>query len=212
MDAPAADYSIPGMRIRPTESGELLVQSSVQQDWVEELPTVVERISNPRVPTAIHYQNQFYRIDSVEQSETGWIYRMTPWPENELRLNTFELDADHIRTETADTARLKRDVDQAHVMVVWAWLLGWLPSPIQNRLAERINFSPADASRVEAFVQMALGLGLTWLYIMAPPYGWLFFLATLEGGFRWMHCSITQEPIGFWPLEAATRLIRRFIT
>lgn len=213
MEMTAADYSIPGMRIRvggPGEQWALVVRSKTRQiDWVEELPSVVERISQPRVPTAIHYQDQFYRIDSAEQTENGWIYRMTVWPLNEPRLSIFELDRAHIQAEAAEASQLRVDVEKAHTAVVWAWLLGWLPSAIQNHLAEPMNFNPGDASRIQAFVQSVVCLGLTWLYIMTPPMGWIFFFITLEGSFRWMHTLVTREPCGFWLLEFVCGLAMR---
>lgn len=221
--ADGPDYSIPGMRIRAGRDGEpwaLVVQSAERQsEWVEELATVVERISNPRTPTAIHYQDQYYRIDEVERTESGWTYRMTAWPDGEPRLHTFELDRAQIRADKIEKDLMARDVHEGRAAILWGWLLGWLPSPIQNDLAEHHNFSPADASRVQAFIQFIFMLGFTWagtggLFAgfhlgHTGPIGtlWFSFAMVAEGAIRYGHTLVTQEPCGFWPLELVHRLL-----
>lgn len=216
-----ADYSIPGMRIRVGgEDWALVVQSAERQaEWVEELKSVVERISNPRTPTAIHYGDQYYRIDEVEQTDSGWVYRMSVWPEGEPRIRVFELDVAHICHGEIDKERLARDVREGHGAIVWAWVLGWLPSPMQNELAEKYNFSPADASRVQAFIQCLVMLAFTWtgtggLFAgftrgHVGPIGtlWFTFAITLEGAIRYGHTLVTQEPCGFWPVEVVHRML-----
>ncbi|MEN6626853.1 MAG: hypothetical protein ABFD69_11575 [Candidatus Sumerlaeia bacterium] len=221
----SADYSIRGMRIRPGRGGEpwaLVVQTAERQKWVEELGDVIDRISRPRVPTCIHYRGRFYRIDSAEETPSGWVYRMTPWPDNEMRLSVFELESGEIRADTIEWALLDRDHRQARKAILWAWTLGWLPSGIQDELAERYNFSPCDASRIEAFVQCILCLGLVWggiAPLFAGFYGgaigpigtlWCMYAVTIEGAARWGHTLVSQEPMGFWPVEIGWRLWRRY--
>lgn len=221
----SADYSIPGMRIRAGRADEpwaLVVQTAARQDWVEELTDLVERISRPRVPTCIHYRDRFYRIDSVEETTSGWIYRMTVWPPNEPRMNVFELDQTRIKADTIEKKLFDLDLRQGRNAIWWAWVFGWLPSGVQDELAERHNFSPCDASRIQAFFQCIFFLGMLWSKIAEVIAGsyigmdasitalWIVYGLIIEGAVRWGHTLVTQEPCGFWPVELAWRIVGRF--
>jgi len=219
-----ADYSIPGLRIQrydPPVVWALVIKCAErQEDWrVYEPPEPFDPV---KVDTTIHYAGRDYRIHEEEETATGWVYRMKPWPRGEPSGAVLFLSTEKVAQRKAEKTEFRRMMIQVKVAPYYEILLGVLPARVQERLAERWNFSPEDATRksglIEALVCAALTSVAT-VQMMAGAYlgggrgaansGLVFCAMMVEGFIRYAHALAAQEPMGLFALELAHFVYRR---
>lgn len=211
------DYTIPGMRIQknpPSSPWALVIRCArKQEDWV---PLKSRKFFDHKLmDTTIKYQGKFYRIHELEETESGWVYRLAPWPRGEIMCRTVELDLEKMelaRLEKEDVKRMERRVA---ISPYYELFLGFLPARLQDKLAETWYFSPEQASRKNALAEFLVFfsvLAVTVAVILgygdpnAILRGCLYCLLAFEGLIRWAHVLGSNEPFGLILLEAADRL------
>ena len=219
-DASAPDTSIPGMRIRLGNMGEpwaLTVRTAERQaDWVLERRTLVDKISIKEVPTTILYQGQYFRVLEEEEADQSWIYRMVPCPDGEQHIHLIELSREWLARRNAERKADASVLKRAEISATYEILLGWLPSRIQEKMSERLLFSPDDASRKQSFWQFFIFIGLgpacIPMALVSSLFGFLSplsFLLAFEGIVRGMHLTTSGHACGFLPGELIAWLWRR---
>lgn len=155
----APDYSIPGFRIHPVDSGPgsggFQVHCQAEQPGWRAYPG----FSHAR-PTAIRYRGAYHRIAQSEADPAGgWRYLLLPWPETERAWEVVELSAEaHAAAQASarDEARTARRARLAWLFVPWA---GFLPARLQRRLADSWHFPTETATFLGGLLTLLLGLG-----------------------------------------------------
>lgn len=211
---PAADYSIPGMRIQaggPQAAWALVVRTAARQpQWVLEPLSAADRNSLMVTPTTLLYQGRPYRIHEEEAAESGWIYRMQPCHDGETQLQVVALARENVVQGAADRQEFQKIQALAHHSAVYEILLGWLPARWQEDLSQRWHFSPADATRKNGMAELLIGFGLIApvLRYHGPSAAMVPCLAAFEGTVRWFTGLLGEQPLGILPLELAERAVR----
>lgn len=214
---PPANYTIPGLRIQKNiDSGpwELTIRATERQtEW-----TIFREKKHyePMVmDTTIHYEGRFYRIHEEEESAGGWIYRLNVRPPGEIMHKIVELTAEKVAEVQTEKKELDRMMTLNTISIYYEIFLGFLPARIQNNLAERLHFSPEDASRKNALLEFFFFFGCTALAtILIFAVKSTFFLLmgfgilglALEGFVRWGHILASNEPLGLYILEVLDRI------
>ncbi len=201
----AADYSIPGLRIRqpqPPTGWALIVESN------DSLEGWIAHDDDPYRPTdldpMILYRDGCYRI---EPGEIGWRYYLNPLAEEDHRLHKIVLEASHWLRERGEQAEQRAILESAYRNSKYEWLLGWLPARSQERLSDALHFSPAEATRKMGFLELLLGCASAGIAIPLAIGGQpaLPFLVPLwlcvEGMLRWTQGSFAEEALGLLILE-----------
>ena len=217
---PPPDYTIPGLRIQKNVNPgpwEMTIRATSQQkDWTLHRE---KKFYEPMVmDTTIQYDGQFYRIHEEEETPSGWVYRLKAWPRGEIMHRIVELTAEKVAEVQAEKTKIERMGKLSDISVYYEFLLGFLPARIQNKLAERLYFSPEHASRKNALLEFLVFFGLSVLSVAVVlgvksmsllVMGWGIYALALEGFVRWAHILGTNEPLGLYILEVADRLWQR---
>lgn len=225
--ATPADYAIPGFRIQSYDFAAqwLLVirVAEKQAGWVVHSEDIYS-LESTQMATTIRYREELFRIDEAEETPSGWVYRLTLWPPNEVIARVVELTPEAIAQERKERENLRRDARLSTPSFFYEFVFGFLPARVQNQMAERIFFSPADASRKSGLVQFfvffmlaAFSLigAVAAMYAFSESAGdflansFIFFVLAVEGGVRWGHAASADRPLGFTPLELLDRLFHR---
>lgn len=223
--ATSADYSIPGLRIQSYDFAAqwLLVirATEMQEDWV-----VYHEGSHPhkasQLATTIRYKKELYCIGDAQETPSGWVYGLMFWPLDEVIARLVELTPEGMARDREEREELRRQTCHSTSSIFYEFVFGFLPARVQNRMAERIFFSPADASRKSGLVQFLFFCILTAVSLIgavAAMYAYsdtavgllvnsfLFFVLAVEGAVRWGHAASADQPFGFTPLELLDRLL-----
>lgn len=212
-----ADHSIPGMAIRcPDVGGDWsLVVSCVerQEDWnVYRKAEVGEPMS---LGSALHYHGEFHRVCDEERVGERWVYRAQPWPDGVAFGRIVELTPDAVVRKRAEQARFERMIRLNERSQWYEFVFGFLPARIQESLADRWEFSPEEASRKSAFLELigafcATCLSMAFMFASGGGLGltWALLILLLGAYARWGHAVASGEPIGMWLLEGLDRLSR----
>jgi hypothetical protein len=219
------DLSIPGLGIYPggEDSPWPLVIKSVtpREDWKTFRPLSVHE--RERGGTTLIYQDRAYRIDEAGVTRAGvWTYRLKPWPEGEPWHRVVRLTAADVAREAAEKEAFAKARHLEQISIYYEFLLGFLPARIQNQLAQRMRFSPEDASRKNASLQFLVFVGISglmtagiWASLLGsgspPPLraALLSVYLMIEGFLRWGHVQAQNEPCGLFLLEACDWLYQR---
>ena len=87
----------------------------------------------------------------------------------------------------------------------YEFIFGFLTAREQNKLANKFYFSPVDASKTGAVLEIMLGIGTVYFFHFIGA------LIALDGIIRYSWVITHDEPIGFIPIEILDRLILRRI-
>jgi hypothetical protein len=215
------DFSIPGLRIQvydPPQPWALVVRSAEQrEEWVARTWDEAEHkvLTAKPVETTIVYRGRSYRILEVTQTPKGWLYRMEFWPENETQFRIVELSPKAWAKREAEQRQFERMVRLSRISPFYEFLVGWLPSRIQEDLSERWEFSPEGASAKNAYIQYmgcmcACIISILLIFAGGPftPVA-IFFYFAAEGFVRHGHVTMAESPCGFPLLELADWLYVR---
>jgi hypothetical protein len=220
------DVSIPGLKIylRGRESRwPLVVRSAERQTgWRVYHDLSVEE--SERGGTTLHYQGKPYRIDTIEEcSDTSWTYRLKRWPRDEVWQHLVRLTPEDFARDMAEKKAFARARELEEISIYYEFLLGFLPSRLQNRAAEVLRFSPEHASRTNAVLEFAVFFALAAWMTMALARSlargdsgltnasfvvvFTYWLLAVEGLVRYGHALATQGPCGLFALEVAEKVL-----
>ena len=92
--------------------------------------------------------------------------------------------------------------------IFYELLLGWLPGGVQQKIANRLYFSPEDASRKNALVELLFGFYT--YHVCFSQNNYQFFYVSMfllaDGLLRWVHVSCSDRPLGLFPVEIVGRI------
>ncbi|MGB7294536.1 MAG: hypothetical protein WBC70_03030 [Candidatus Aminicenantales bacterium] len=160
--------------------------------------------------TAVQIGGDFFEVVSAERSGGEWVYRLEPWPAQEVIRVCVEWGEDE---EHRFIAGLRDDRTRERKRLL-AWggqaLLGFLPAKHQNRLYETIGLDPPRATLWSAALELAVAFPLAALFAVNSIAGgmgglgrqvptWIALLAivaAVEGAFRLAVVISTGDPIG----------------
>jgi hypothetical protein len=160
--------------------------------------------------TAVQIGEDFFEVVSAERSGGEWVYRMEPWPAQEVIRVCIEWNE---QAERRFIAGLRDDrVRERKCLLAWSGqaLLGFLPAKHQNRLYETIGLDPPRASLWSAALEVAVAFPFAALFAVNAIAGgmgglggrvpaWIglpAIVAAVEGAFRLAAVISTGSPIG----------------
>lgn len=217
MKTSQADYSIPRMQIivkADPDPFALIVKTTDKQDnWFPDANFgKSDKVLRPSLPpTTFIYENKEYRLVEEVTTTTGWEYRMKEHSAGEAMHGIVHLTAEKIIKERTEKIELKRLKIMTELGAGYEILLGWLPGEMQEALSDRWHFSPVEATRKNAFLQILICMVIAVLFLAMLNIGAAFILVCLavEGIARWMHAWGYEEPCGLTVLELGWKMYRR---
>ena len=160
--------------------------------------------------TAVQIGGEFFEVVSAERSGGEWVYRLEPWPAQEVIRVCVEWGEDE---ERRFIAVLRDDrIKERRRLLAWSGqaLLGFLPAKHQKRLYETIGLDPPRATLWSAVLEIAVAFPLAALFVVNSIAGgvgglgrqvpaWIALLAivaAVEGAFRLAVAISTGDAIG----------------
>ncbi|MFW6303108.1 MAG: hypothetical protein ACOC2L_00685 [Candidatus Sumerlaeota bacterium] len=215
------DYSIPGFQILtygPSSDWALIVRAEKQQlVWRAFQKSEGQELD--KLGSTIFYRGEHYHLLEEEETPSGWIYRLEPWPHGEIMNEIIDLApayVDEIKHQMLEFEKIRR---RMQVGAFYEFLFGWLAARWQEAIADAVYISPADASRKNAILQAALSPLITLLSVfemmsnenfdhmliyVAAVSGFSF----IEGCVRLAHVTASNQPIGVFILGAFDWVLR----
>jgi len=213
------DYVVPGVCVEIFDDAEtirLRVRSDTEMTaWTLYATDPVDDLS-PRVATTVKYGDGLYAVSSCEETPTGWLYDLIPWPEGELSLRIYELSAEAFARREQE--RIERLIERSHSRT-WSYigvLIGLLPGSIQNAIGELYDYDAHRWALISSVVTACVGLGqaLADAFAGAPGLrGLIGAYLFLDGAVR-LAMALVGEVCGLLPVEVLyflTRAIWRFL-
>ncbi|MBN2409014.1 MAG: hypothetical protein JXE07_04700 [Candidatus Aminicenantes bacterium] len=160
--------------------------------------------------TAVQIGEEFFEVVSAGREGAEWVYRLEPWPAQEVIRVCFEWGGD---AERRFLAGLRDDrVRERKRLLAWSGqaLLGFLPAKHQQRLYETIGLDPTRATFWSVALELAVAFPLAALFVInaitggmgamgaqVPAWiGVVAVVAALEGAVRLVAVIATGSPIG----------------
>jgi hypothetical protein len=183
----------------------IILFSRIAKGWQPRSPRTNTRSEHPG--TAVLWDEQYYEVVSADVMQGGGIrYVLAAWRDEHV-FRAFESYDD------ASEARIAADFDTAKAQrkygkVVWLFsvVLGHLPAPIQNRLANEYGVYATRMTLV-SLIPSVVFLGIcVWLYagarmnmVASPVAFWMWEFALLmicDSGVRFMVVMLQNRPNG----------------
>lgn len=173
-------------------------------------------------PVRVHFGDVSYELTGKHSVGQHWHYRLKAWPAD---ASDASLDIFYGEEYVVDRERrlLGESIwSSASPFVAWPLLalVGFFPRALQERLPERLQPDPHDATRASLFLQGALCFGvMTALlvtlfvyalsgYVLASPRALSWAIPVLGVDCIWRtHLILNDRPVGFY--EWLWRLLRR---
>lgn len=188
--------------------GKVLLFSRIPKGWQPRVPGANLRTEHPG--TAVLWDDQYFEVIDAALMEGGDVrYVLAPWRDDHV-IRDFKCYDD------ATEAELAADYEMAvrqrkHGKVVWlsGVVLGHLPEPVQNRLANEYGVSAGRMTLVSTIPSILLLGVCAWLYASArmnleaspvPPWLWLVTaMMVIDSGVRYFVFMTQNRGMGSFP-------------
>ncbi|MBI1292596.1 hypothetical protein GC173_15365 [bacterium] len=210
----AVDQSIPGMAIRRSTQPMVHLKVFVGRPlgWVTQERSLAEsNFENMIHPTAVLYEGEYWRVYSLRQADSQWVYVLEPWPSGEVMRRVVELSASALQRDAQDRKRFRSEQVMAQSSGLWSWVLGFLAARHQEQLSDHFHFDPVTASFRSGMLEFLLGMAIAAVgvimmlgfksmgsLIFGLAGGWM----AIEGMVRWTTAQGGDQPFGLFVLEA----------
>jgi hypothetical protein len=174
-------------------------------------PRIEARLRRPGHPgTAVQIGEDLFEVVSAEKSGGEWVYRLEPWPAQEVIRVFVEWGEEQ---ERRFIAGLRDDrIRESKRLLAWSVqaLLGFLPAKHQERLNQTIGLDPPRATFWSTVLELAIASPFAVLFVgssiaggLGAPGGhvpaWIGLpavVAAVEGAFRLVAFISTGNPMG----------------
>ena len=186
----------------------VFLYSPISKGWNPRVPRTNTRSEHPG--TAVLWDEKYFEVVSAELAEGGGVrYVLLPWREEHVFrvFDHYDAESETRRIEDFNAALKQRKHSTATRL--FSVVLGHLPAPVQNRLANEYGVSATSMTLMSILPTIVL-LGIcAWLYVDATmkqvpspvPLGlWLFIMAMLlDSGIRFMVVMLQSRAQGSLP-------------
>jgi len=186
----------------------VILFSRIAKGWQPRVPRTNTSVEHPG--TTVLWDEQYYEVINADVMQGGGIrYVLTAWQDE----NVFRVFESY---DDASEARILADHNEAraqrkHGKIVWllSVVLGHLPAPIQNRLANYYGVYATRMTLVSIVPSVVLLGACAWFYsdarlkqVASPVPGWVWGIAMVmlaDSGVRFMIVMLQNRPNGSLP-------------
>jgi hypothetical protein len=163
-------------------AGKLILHSPISKDWTARVPATLTHSEHPG--TTVHWDEQYFEVISAEPLPSGdFRYVLGPWPEEHTIRQFVRYDEESEALRQDEYRAAERQRRHSLLASLAAVILGHLPEPVQNRLANDLGIQPDRMTLASCLPSVALLGTCVWLHTSAtlrlevspvPETAWLF--------------------------------------
>ncbi|HJQ36496.1 MAG TPA: hypothetical protein VKB93_05110 [Thermoanaerobaculia bacterium] len=186
----------------------ILLFSRISKGWQARVPATNIRGEHPG--TAVLWDEQYYEVIEAGVMQGGGVrYVLAAWRDEHVFRDFQVYDDESEARIAADFEQAKRQRSVGKFVWLASMLLGHLPAPVQNRLANEYGVTAPRMTALSTIPSVVLLGVCVWLYASArlevaasPVPGWLWAIAfgmTFDSAVRYLGYMTTNRALGSLP-------------